>query len=88
MLNIDNILKAKRLTKKEVAKRMELTRESVHRILSGNPTLNNLNKLAAALDVPLYELFGQPSNVSVSAQQKEGIFNCPYCGGKIKVGKE
>ena len=79
MLNIDYILKSKRLTKKEVARRMGLTRESVHRILSGNPTLENINKLAAALEVPVSELFEPPAI---------DVLTCPHCGGKIKVVKE
>ena len=78
MINIDNILKSKLLTKTDVAKRMGLSRESLYRILSGNPTLDNINKLASALEVPVTDLFDDP---------KTNIVNCPYCGGKIKVSK-
>ena len=78
MINIDNILKEKRLSKTDVAKRMALSRESLYRILSGNPTLDNLNKLADALEVPISELFEQPQN---------DIITCPHCGNKIKVSK-
>jgi transcriptional regulator with XRE-family HTH domain len=79
MINIDNILKVKRISKKEVAKRIGLSRESLYRILSGNPTLDNINKLASALDIPVSELFEQPST---------DVINCPHCGGKIKITKE
>jgi transcriptional regulator with XRE-family HTH domain len=65
MINIDSILKTKRLSKIEVAKRMGLSRESLYRILSGNPTLDNITKLAAALDVPVTELFEEKKEVSV-----------------------
>lgn len=75
MIDIEKILKEKNLTKKDVAKRMNLSRESLYRILSKNPTLDNLTKLAAALDVPISELFEQP---------KTDVINCPHCGGKIK----
>jgi transcriptional regulator with XRE-family HTH domain len=78
MINIDSILKTKRLSKIEVAKRMGLSRESLYRILSGNPTLDNITKLASALGVPVVELFEQP---------KSDTINCPHCGGVIKVGK-
>jgi transcriptional regulator with XRE-family HTH domain len=78
MINIDSILKEKGLSKTDIAKRMDLSRESLYRILSGNPTLDNLNKLANALEIPLSELFEQPLN---------DIINCPHCGGKIKISK-
>lgn len=57
MIDIDNILKEKRLTKTDIAKRMGLSRESLYRILSGNPTLDNIVKLASALEIPVSELF-------------------------------
>jgi transcriptional regulator with XRE-family HTH domain len=78
MIIIDNILKEKGLSKTDIAKRIGLSRESLYRILSGNPTLDNLNKLANALDVPIGDLFDHPQT---------DIINCPHCGGKIKVSK-
>ena len=79
MIDIDIILKSKKQSKTDVAKKMGLSRESLYRILSGNPTLENLNKLASALEVPLSELFDRPAI---------DIINCPYCGKKIKISKE
>lgn len=78
MINIDTILKEKRLTKTIIAKRMGLSRESLYRILSGNPTLDNLNKLSAALEIPLSDLFDS---------QNSAMINCPHCGKPIKVLK-
>ena len=75
----DIILKSKKQSKTDVAKKMGLSRESLYRILSGNPTLENLNKLASALGVSISELFEQPST---------DVINCPYCGNKIKISKE
>ncbi|MFT4221889.1 helix-turn-helix domain-containing transcriptional regulator [Dysgonomonas sp.] len=79
MINIDDILKKKKITKTDVSKRMGLSRESLYRILSGNPTLDNLTKLAAALNVPISDLFDTPTDNTV---------NCPYCGNKIKLTKD
>ena len=76
MINIDSILRDKGLSKTDVAKRMNLSRESLYRILSGNPTLDNLNKLANALDVPISYLFDEA---------KGNFFQCPYCGKDIEV---
>ena len=76
MININSIIKAKRLSKIEVAKRMGLSRESLYRILSGNPTLDNITKLAAALGVPVTELFEQP---------KSDAITCPNCGVRLEI---
>ncbi|MDR0573839.1 MAG: helix-turn-helix domain-containing protein [Tannerella sp.] len=79
MINIDKLLKDKGLSKTDIARRMNLSRESLYRIISGNPTLENIQKLASALGVPITELFEQP---------KSDVINCPHCGGKIKMSKE
>lgn len=56
-IDIDTLLKEKKLSKTDVAKKMELSRESLYRILSGNPTLDNISKLADAIGVSIPELF-------------------------------
>jgi transcriptional regulator with XRE-family HTH domain len=79
MIDIDRLLKERKLSKTDIAKKMGLSRESLYRILSGNPTLENIHKLANALGVSVSDLFEQPPT---------DVINCPYCGGKIKVSKE
>ena len=76
MINIERILKEKKLTKTEVAERMSLTRESLYSILNGNPTLNNLKKLADVLGVPIQELFELP---------KQNKISCPKCGETLTI---
>lgn len=75
MVYIDNILKSKGITKIDVAKRMGLSRESLYRIISGNPTLENIKKLASALEVSIAELF----------EIQDNKFTCPKCGAKFKI---
>jgi transcriptional regulator with XRE-family HTH domain len=55
---------------------MELSRESLYRILSGNPTLENIIKLAAALDISVAELF---------EEQASGTIACPKCGARLEI---
>jgi transcriptional regulator with XRE-family HTH domain len=76
MIDIDKILKEKHLSKTDLAKRMKLSRESLYRILSGNPTLDNINKLADALGVPITDLFEQPTGDTIT---------CPKCGAKLEI---
>ena len=78
MINIDKIIKKRRLSKKDIAHKMGLSRVSLHRILNGNPTLENINKLAAVLEIPVSELFER--------QDRDGFY-CPHCGERIRFSK-
>jgi transcriptional regulator with XRE-family HTH domain len=79
MIDIDRLLKERRLSKTDLAKRMGLSRESLYRILSGNPTLENIQKLSDAVGVSVSELFEHPQADTIT---------CPQCGAKLKVSKE
>jgi len=71
MINIDNILKSKNLTKLALSKKLGMTDVNLHRILKGNATINNLSKIADALGVPIQEIFEPPKQPKVK---------CPACG--------
>lgn len=74
-MNIDHILKREKISKVDLAKRMDVSREYLYRILDGNPTLETLEKLAKALDVPVRDLF----------PEEEDSITCPNCGKKFKM---
>jgi transcriptional regulator with XRE-family HTH domain len=76
MIDIDRLLKDRKLSKTDIAKKMGLSRESLYRILSGNPTLENIQKLAGAIGVPISDLFEQPI---------ENTLTCPNCGAKFRM---
>jgi transcriptional regulator with XRE-family HTH domain len=76
MIDIDRLLKDRKLSKTDVAKRMGLSRESLYRILSGNPTLENIQKLSSAIGVPVAELFEHPAGNTLT---------CPNCGAKFRM---
>ena len=78
MINIDKIIKQRRLSKKDIALKMGLSRVSLHRILNGNPTLDSINKLADALEIPVSDLFER--------QGRDGFY-CPHCGERIRFCK-
>lgn len=61
-IDIDTLLKEKKRSKTNIAKKMGLSRESLYRILSGNPTLDNIVKLANALGESVSELFIKGGN--------------------------
>ena len=78
---IKELLKAKGLTSVWLASQIGITQPNMSNIVSGKskPSLDTLERIANALDVPITELFEQPATDEV---------NCPYCGGKIKISKE
>jgi DNA-binding Xre family transcriptional regulator len=80
MLRVKEIAKEKGIAIAIVANRMGIKAPALSRIINGgNTTTDTLQKIANALDVPVADLFEQSA---------KDIVNCPYCGGKIKIGKE
>ncbi|MDR1562275.1 MAG: helix-turn-helix domain-containing protein [Dysgonamonadaceae bacterium] len=75
-LRIADILREKKLTQKELAAQIKMSEVGLSQRLNGNPTKNTLEKIAAALDVTVTELFEQPAKYEIS---------CPHCGKPIKV---
>lgn len=74
MLRIEEILKEKGLTKGDLAECMGISRQTLHSHLTGNPSLDILNRFAAALGVDIRELFDKPSETELTAlveHQKE-----------------
>ena len=78
---IKELLKEKGITLLELSEQIGVKSPHLSVALSdkGNPTIATLEKIAAALNVPVTDLFEQPA---------ADVVNCPYCGGKIKIGKE
>lgn len=54
---IKEILKMRGMTQTDLAKKMGTSQETVSRQINGNPTLKTLSDMAAALEVPVRELF-------------------------------
>ena len=79
-LRIKEVLKEKGITAVWLASQIGITQPNMSNIVSGKskPSLDTLERIAVALDVPITELFEQPAT---------DIINCPYCGNKIKVSK-
>ena len=59
VLRIKEILKEKKLSVKDLAEKMNINRVSLNTIINGNPTVETLNKIATALNVPIIELFSE-----------------------------
>ena len=75
MLRVKELCKEKHLTQKELSERIGIAEISLSRSINGNPTLETLEKIAAALGVEVSELFAPKSNTIV----------CPKCGTVLDV---
>ena len=56
-LRIKELCKEKSLTIGDLSDKMQIARESLSRTINGNPTLETLEKIATALNVPISNLF-------------------------------
>ncbi|MDH6343336.1 transcriptional regulator with XRE-family HTH domain [Parabacteroides sp. PFB2-12] len=80
-LRIKEILKKKGATAVWLAGEIGITQPNMSNIVSGKskPSLDTLENIATALNVPIAELFEQTA---------QDVISCPHCGGKIKIVKE
>lgn len=82
MNRIKELLKEKGFTQQEFADKLGVTRIAVVKMLAGNPSQSALEKIATALDVPMWQLFASPGDV---VKEITGGDRCPYCGQPIKI---
>jgi transcriptional regulator with XRE-family HTH domain len=78
-LQLKKIIKQKGLTIQEVAEKMGINRVGLSKHISGNPSVEILQRIADAINVDIVELF---------EQKKNNDFICPECGTKFKMIKE
>lgn len=79
ILRVKEICKDKGLQMQELADKLGITRITLTRNISGNPTVSTLESIASALNVDITELFVAP---------KETTATCPHCGKPIKIRLE
>ena len=77
-LRIKEVIKEKGMTITELADKMGINRVNLSNMVNGNPTVETLNKIALALNVPVTKLFDRPKKDSLS-------LTCPHCGKDINL---
>ncbi|RGP18251.1 helix-turn-helix domain-containing protein [Parabacteroides gordonii] len=77
-LRIKEVIKEKGMTITELADKMGINRVNLSNMVNGNPTVETLNKIADALNVPVTELFERPKSDTAS-------LTCPHCGKGIEI---
>lgn len=81
-LRVKEICKEKGMQMQELADRLNITRVTLTRNISGNPTVDTLEKIAAALGVEVVELFKpQKSDFSAFIEFRGRLYRCHTIGG-------
>lgn len=81
-MRIKELLKEKKCTQQMLADRMNVSLSAVKQTLNASSvTTSTLEKIATALNVPMWQLFA--SSEEVAQQTKNDL--CPYCGQPIAI---
>lgn len=81
-MRIKEVLKEKGITQQELADKVGVSYQSMKQTLNApSVTTSTLEKIAAALDVPLWQLFASSQEV----QETKNTITCPHCGKPIEL---
>ncbi len=77
-LRIKDILKEKKITAISLADTVGMAQPSMSNIVNGKvmPSVETLERIANALEVPITALFEQP---------KQNVIHCPNCGTALEI---
>lgn len=86
-MRIKELLKEKGLTQQELADILGVSYQSIKQTLNApSVTTSTLEKIASALNVPMWQLFASPEEVQL---KKDGLsLTCPHCGKEINIKVE
>ena len=87
-MRVKEVAKKKGISISSLAEKMGVKQESLSRAINGNPTVETLNKIAEALEVPMWQLFVDPDKIGDNKHNLGSGFVCPNCGARLTVSKE
>lgn len=81
-MRIKEVLKEKNYTQQMLADKMNVSLSAIKQMVSADSlTTSTLEKIASALNVPMWQLFISPDEV---AKELSGD-KCPYCGNPLRI---
>lgn len=80
---IKELIKEKGYTQQEFADLLGMSRVGLAQIVNGKPSYPTLEKIATALNVPMWQLFASPDEVK--GEEDKNTITCPNCGKKFKM---
>ena len=61
---IKELIKEKGYTQQELADKLNMSRVGLSQLINGKPSYPTLEKIASALNVPMWQLFASPEEVN------------------------
>lgn len=83
---IKELIKEKGYTQQEFADLLGMSRVGLVQIVNGKPSYPTLEKIATALNVPMWQLFASPEEIQPKSDGAS--ITCPNCGKSIKIKAE
>lgn len=80
---IKELIKEKGYTQQEFADLLGMSRVGLAQIVNGKPSYPTLEKIATALNVPMWQLFASPNEVK--GEDDKNTITCPVCHTRFKV---
>ena len=86
MNRIKEVLKEQGITINELADKIGISRVTLSTQINGTANIVSYEKIATALNVPMWQLFASPEEVQ---PKKDGLsLTCPHCGKNINIKVE
>ena len=86
-MRIKELLKERGLTQQELADMVGVSYQSIKQTLNASSvTTSTLEKIATALNVPMWQLFASPEEVRPKSDAL--TLTCPHCGKDINIKVE
>ena len=83
-MRIKELLKEKHYTQQELADKMNVSLSAVRQMVAAESlTTATLEKIATALNVPMWQLFASPEEVQLPSNAHS--ITCPHCGNEFSV---
>lgn len=84
MNRIKELIKEKGTTINELADKIGISRVTLSSQINGTANIASYEKIASALEVPMWQLFASPSEVGEGG----ATITCPKCGTHIRIKAE
>ena len=79
-LRIKEVIKEEGLSVQEVADRMGISRVGLSQHLNGNPSVEVIDRIAQAMNVPVWRFFASKEEI---VEQDKNTITCPKCGARF-----
>ena len=81
---IKELIKEKGFTQQSLADKLGMSRVGLSQLVNGKPSFPTLEKIAKALDVPMWQLFVTREEI-VGEEKEDNCITCPKCGARFRL---